>query len=210
MTPARNIILVHGLGRSAFDMLLMERRLSKLLPDTTIHRFEYHSRRLRIAESAEQLARFIEQRQIHEPVSFVGHSLGGIVVRALDAAENSPTPLHRLVTLGTPHMSATIARWLAPYALPSSIFGPALHELGSLKLPLTPSQLEIGCVIGGLNNRLGFFPIFGEDNDGLVLTREALLPGCKAVKTVALLHAVMPFSAKAAQLSARFLTTGDF
>jgi pimeloyl-ACP methyl ester carboxylesterase len=210
MNAARHIILVHGLGRTALDMLLMERRLSKLLPESAIHRFEYHSRRLRIAESAEQLARFIEQRQIQEPASFVGHSLGGIVVRALDAAGNAPVPLQRLVTLGSPHMSATIARWLAPYSLPSAVFGPVLHELGNLSLPPSPTQLEVGCIVGGLNNRFGFLPIFGEDNDGLVLAREALLPGCKAAKRVALLHAVMPFTAKAAQLSARFIDSGEF
>jgi pimeloyl-ACP methyl ester carboxylesterase len=191
-------------------MRLMQRRLRKLLPETTTYCFDYPSRAQSVAQSAADLARFIEQLGIHDPVSFIGHSLGGIVVRALDAAGNAPVPLHRLVTLGSPHMSATIARWLAPYSLPLAVFGPALQELGSLNLPQHPKQLEVGCIVGGLNNRFGFLPIFGEDNDGVVLAREALLPGCKAAKTVPLMHALMPFTTTAARLSAQFIISAEF
>jgi pimeloyl-ACP methyl ester carboxylesterase len=188
----------------------MELRLKRLLPEKTVHRFDYSSRAQGVAQSAADLARFIEQQKIREPVSFVGHSLGGIVARALDATGNAPVPLHRLVTLGSPHMSATIARWLAPYSIPSTIFGPVLEELGALNLPPHANQLEIGCIVGGLKNRFGFFPFFGEDNDGVVLTREALLPDCKAAKIVPLMHVFMPFASLAARLSAHFITNGTF
>lgn len=188
----------------------MSKRLQRLLPNAQIHRFEYHSRKIHIKDAAKELAFFLKVKNIPGPVSFVGHSLGGIVVRALDAFDLSPAPLHRLVTLGSPHLSATIARRLSQYAVPRKIFGPILTELGELTLPLDPRQLQIGCVVGGLSHRWGYFPPFGEDNDGVVLAREALLPSCQDFTKVTTLHAWMPFSTTSAILAARFLQTGRF
>lgn len=207
---APHIVLVHGLARSQLDMALMSKRLQRLLPNARIHRYEYASRRIRIKDAAEGLAFFLKVKNIPGPVSFVGHSLGGIVVRALDASDISPVPLHRLVTLGSPHLSATIARRLSQHSVPRFIFGPILTELGALTLPLVPRQLQIGCVVGGLSNRWGYFPPFKEDNDGVVLAREALLPSCHDFAKVTTLHAWMPFSTTSAVLAARFLETGRF
>jgi pimeloyl-ACP methyl ester carboxylesterase len=207
---AQHIVLLHGLGRSRLDMALMSRRLESLIPGTTIYRYSYPSRSLRLRDAAEGLATFLATNRIPGPVSFVGHSLGGIVVRALDAFQLTAIPLHRLVTLGSPHQGAVIARWLSQYAASTALFGPILRELGELTLPERPHQLEIGCIVGGLNNRAGYLPLFGEDNDGVVLAREALLPTCRDFIKVSTLHAWMPFSQASASYAARFLETGRF
>lgn len=207
---APHIVVVHGLGRSKHDMFLLAPRLRRALPDSTIHLFDYHSRTQTLAESTEKLAEFVTQHTHGEPVSFVGHSLGGIVARSLDASGFSHSQLKRLVTLGSPHNGATIAAYLSRYKTLRSIFGPILTELGSLNLPQHATHLQVGCIIGETGTRFGFFPLLGEDNDGLVLSREALFAGCVAHTSLFAFHGLMPFSAKIADLSARFLRSGSF
>ena len=136
--------------------------------------------------------------------------MGGIVVRALDLHGSTAAPLHRLVTLGSPHGGATIARFLSRYRPSRAVFGPALTELAVLSMDADPKQLEIGSIVGGTGHRWGFFPLFGEDNDGVVLVREAKLVSAKEFHTVCALHAYMPFSSRIAALCARFLDSGAF
>jgi len=178
MKAAPHIVLVHGLTRSKHDMFLMAPRLRKRLPESRIHTFDYRSRRLTLAEATERLREFVNGITTSEPVSFVGHSLGGVLVRSLDVSGGCNAPLSRLVTLGSPHYGAVIAKTLSAYSIPRALFGPVLRELGSLDLVEQPREIEIGCVVGGTNTRFGFVPIFGEDNDGLVLAREARLATC--------------------------------
>lgn len=210
-SAAPHTVLLHGLGRSRLDLILFARRLRRIMPDTTVHIFEYPSRTSSLAQLVEKLDHFLRlvspQRQ---PVSFVGHSLGGIVARALDLRGASCVPLRRLVTLGSPHGGATIARVLARVGAFRSLLGPVLSELADLRLPAEPRQLEIGCVVGALGNRFGFWPLFGEDNDGVVLAREAQQVAYTGVTTQPLLHAYMPFSTRAVRLSAQFLAQGRF
>ena len=209
-SPAPHIVLVHGLGRSRYDMFLLSRRLTNLLPRSRIHVFEYPSRRIRIEQAATLLNEFIASNCEGGPVSLVGHSLGGIVTRALDLQGSTAAPLHRLVTLGSPHNGASIARLCNRFAPTRLIFGPVLGELGSLAMSSQSRQLEVGCVIGSLNSKWGFVPLFGEDNDGLVLVREAELPTSKETVYRPIFHGLFPFSSEAATLAARFLQHGTF
>lgn len=207
---APHTILVHGLARSRHDMLLMAPRLRRLLPETTVHLFDYRSRSLSLSQIVEQLRDFVATTTRGEPVSFVGHSLGGIVVRALDLQENSPAPLHRLVTLGSPHGGASIAAFLNRGSPFRALFGPILAELADLELEETPRQLEIGCLIGSGYSRFGFMPFFGEDNDGIVTVREATLKSARESLRSFTLHGLFPFSKDAARLSSLFLREGSF
>lgn len=209
MQTSPHIVLVHGLGRSRHDMFLLAPRLREAFPASTIHTFDYSSRHLTLMQATEELANFVSSCARGEPVSFVGHSLGGIVARALDASGYGAAPLERLVTLGSPHNGARIAKFLAQYSIPRSIFGPVLSELGEL-LPQEPRQLQIGCIIGATKTRFGYFPLLGGDNDGLVLVREAHLEKCTAHIHVPTFHGYMPFSPRIARLSARFLGVGSF
>jgi pimeloyl-ACP methyl ester carboxylesterase len=210
MTVSPHIVLVHGLARSRFDMILLAPRLSARFPNSQVHVFEYPSRRLTIQQASEKLGEFVHHTCKGGPVSFVGHSLGGIVVRALDASGRATIPLARLVTLGSPHHGAVIAKQLSKFRAPRAIFGPVLHELGHLDLPEHPFQLSVGCLIGATNTRFGWFPVFGEDNDGVVCAREARLTGAFDHHSLVMLHAWFPFSARVAELTARFLEHGKF
>ena len=208
MSPAPHIVLVHGLARSKHDMFLMGPRLRARLPQSQIHTFDYHSRKYTIAQVTEQLRDFVNGITTSEPVSFVGHSLGGVLVRSLDLTGGCKAPLHRLVTLGTPHNGAVIAKTGAKISIVRAFYGPVLRELGHLSLDERPRQLEIACVVGGTGFRFGFVPFFGADNDGVVAAREAHLTTCKESTRVPIYHTFFPYSRRAADLAATFLSTG--
>jgi pimeloyl-ACP methyl ester carboxylesterase len=205
-----HIVLVHGLGRSKHDMFLLASRIRKSFPNSSVHVFDYYSRSQTLATSAKLLGEYVDRQTRGEPVSFIGHSLGGILVRALDAAGTCRSPMKRLVTLGSPHNGAAIAAYLSRYSLVRNLMGPVLTELGTLSLPPKPRQVEIGCIIGATGTRFGFFPLLGSDNDGLVLTREATLEGCAAQLSLVAFHGLMPFSGRIAHAAATFLAHGCF
>ncbi|MEY4700729.1 MAG: hypothetical protein RL326_916 [Pseudomonadota bacterium] len=210
MTAAPTIILLHGLARTRHDMRLMAYRLRTLLPESRAHCFDYPSRKLTLAEATLCLRDYVHSVATEGPVSFVGHSLGGIVARNLDLMGGCERPLHRLVTLGSPHNGATIAKVLSRYSVSKAVFGPMLTELAHLALGEQPRELEIACLVGGTNSRFGFFPLFGSDNDGIVLTKEAALGGAVVHDLLPILHALFPFSARTATLTAKFLREGAF
>jgi pimeloyl-ACP methyl ester carboxylesterase len=210
MSPAPHTILVHGFLRSRFDMFLLAPRLQKLIPSTSVHCFGYPSRKLTMHEAALRLADFISSTTKGEAVSFVGHSLGGLIVRALDSLPQAPAPLHRLVTLGTPHQGATIARFLAQSPLMRTIGGPVLAELAAPPLPLQPRRLRVGCIIGHTATRFGFLPLLGRDNDGLVCVDEAVFSACVEEERTHTFHGYFPFSKRSAHLAAHFLIHGTF
>jgi pimeloyl-ACP methyl ester carboxylesterase len=191
-------------------MFLLRPRLQELLPETRVHVFEYPSRKLTLPEIAGRLADFVSSTSKGEPVSFVGHSLGGLVVRALDAMPNHPAPLARLVTLGTPHQGACVAGLMARLPVLGPYGGPILHDLRTPPLPPQPRALQVGCVIGHTKTRFGYLPFFGRDNDGLVCVDEAIFPACTAELRNFTFHGLFPFLKGTAHLCAHFLRHGSF
>lgn len=210
MTLAPHTVLVHGFLRTRHDMFLLAPRLQKLLPETTVHIFEYPSRKLTLTEIAQRLADFVSAKTKGDTASFVGHSLGGLVVRALDAMPHHPAPLSRLVTLGTPHQGARIAGVMARLPILGSFGGPVLRDLQIPPLPPQPRSLQVGCVIGHTKTPFGYLPFFGRDNDGLVCVDEAVFPACAAELRNFTFHGLFPFLNGTARLSTSFLRHGTF
>ena len=188
----------------------MARRVRKLLPHSHVHVFGYPSRKLALRDAAQNLSRFVTEHSRDEHASFIGHSLGGLIVRALEEAHPEPTQLQRLVTLGTPHQGSSVARLLAPNKFFRAIGGPVFHDLAAPKLSPTPSFLQVGCVIGHTNTPIGFLPFLKGDNDGLVSVHEAVFPACQAEIRAPIFHGLFPFSSQATRLAVRFLEYGTF
>ncbi len=207
---AKHVVLVHGFTRSRYDMALLAPRLRRLLPHSVVHVFGYSSRTYTIEQAAKHLGEFVGTISSGDSVSFVGHSLGGLIVRALDLSGEAPAPLSRLVTLGTPHQGSLVAQKISKLPLLRSLGGPVLEQLAAPRISPQPVQLEIGCVIGASNSRFGFLPILRGDNDGLVRVEEAVLPACVAEVKIPVFHGFFPFSSQVADLAARFLAHGTF
>jgi pimeloyl-ACP methyl ester carboxylesterase len=110
------VILVHGWALNAGSFWLLRRRL---LRDgwSPIYCFPYASLGAKVEPAAERLRAFVQQistgAAAKRPLTLVGHSLGGLVVRYFVRRYPAPA-VRRIVTLGTPHCGTELARVIAP------------------------------------------------------------------------------------------------
>lgn len=111
------VILVHGLYHNPAAWFVMRRRLA-LAGFTDVRAHGYASFGRNFADIAGGLARLMLEAAKGAPggrVLLVGHSLGGLVIRAAcaDARLGGTCRVAGIVTLGTPHQGSTLAGMLA-------------------------------------------------------------------------------------------------
>lgn len=147
------------------------RRLARAL-ETDGHRvlnLGYPSRRHPLAQLAEQLHPTIAAFAAETPgrVHFVGHSMGGLLIRYYLAA-HPMEKLGRIVMLGTPNRGSEVADFLCDWPAYRWLYGPVGQQLctGVAHVPLAP--VEIG-IIGGDRSIDPFCSwLIGAPNDGKV------------------------------------------
>jgi len=205
-------VLLHGLGRSATSMRLLESRIGRA--GFRVHNLNYPSRRFPPRTLVARLAGEVERCCADAPrVHFVAHSLGGILVRAY-AAEHRPQTLGRLVMLGPPNHGSELADWLGGSRLLRRVLGPVAARLGtgpdSFPNQLPRPHFEVGVIAGTRSlNPLGTLLIRGR-SDGTVSLRSARLEGMADFAAVPASHPLMMFSPRVARLVIAFLRDGRF
>ena len=176
------VVLLHGLGRSEMAMLLMESSLTEAGFD--VHSIGYPS----TDETPDALLQMIS-KEINdccvdgpETVHFVGHSLGGLLIRAY-LGQHQPGNLGRVVLLGTPNKGSELANAETRESVPASIVemaGPTAVALStdptgfpaSLPAPYYPVGVIAGTRDAVVANK--WLPL---PNDGLVSVESARLDG---------------------------------
>lgn len=203
---AEAVVLVHGIWLPGYEMMVLQRRLRRR--GYHCHLFPYASLRRPPRENAARLAEFVDR--IDAPVlHFVGHSLGGLVIRHLFDYQPQQRP-GRIVTLGTPHKPSHTAQLLYRAALlpllgmsiDQGVIGGAPHWTGSHPL---------GSIAGSVGIGLGrLVPGLPKPNDGTVAVSETECPGMSDHITLPVTHTSMLFSAPVAEQTANFLAEGRF
>jgi len=181
------VLLVHGLGRTPASLWGLSRALREAGHEpafvgyvAAVERFDVI--RSRVRRRLEAVA------SSGVPYAAVGHSLGGLLVRAAlaDWPDTLPLPA-RLIMLGTPNQPPRLARRLQrfwPYRL-------AMGEAGQLlarpaffaQLPDLPVP---GTVVAGVRGIGGRWSPFGEEpNDGIVALSETPCEGVPVVEVPA-------------------------
>lgn len=175
------VVLQHGLFRTAASLGRLERTL-------LAHGYEvcnpgYPSTSAPIEAHAEALASVIRARRAAGAVdrwSFVGHSMGGLVIQQYLRGADAVVP-HACVYMGTPHRGALLAdlrkHWF--------VFALAMGTTAAMQLspgdPLHRAPIpwldRSAVVVGDLGDGNASIP--GPD-DGTVAVDEAMLPGCAA------------------------------
>ena len=163
------VVLLHGLGRSNTAMWWLAGRLEDA--GFEVHRVGYSSIKTTPAEMITAVTEQINNCCGAEPrsVHFVGHSLGGLLIRAYLQSYRPPV-LGNTVLIGTPNGGTDIADYFKEHDF-IEYFLPTATQLGtdpeSLPNRLPPPDYPVGIIAGVVDSELGehFFP---GPNDGMV------------------------------------------
>jgi triacylglycerol lipase len=207
------VVLLHGLGRTSYSMRSLEIALKQ--DGYTVVNNSYPSRR----ESIDNLSAVVgegiaECRQSKATnISFVAHSLGGILVRKY--FQNNVVPeARKLVMLGPPNRGSEIATRNKQKWWYKIFTGPAGQELG-VEPESTPNQLkkiplEIGIIAGTKSLDPWFSRFIKGQDDGKVSVESAKLDEMRDFITVHHSHAFMAGSDDVYKQVSSFLTLGTF
>lgn len=206
------VMLVHGLGRSAGAFTVLEDSLRRDGYDTA--NVNYPSTRLSIAEHADNLERIIGSLESVETISFVTHSLGGLIVRNLLSRKSDwrdGIDVHRLVMIAPPNKGSQIAdrlKEMPAYRWLTGESGQGLTTDAAANLPVP--DIEFGIIAGGRGGQNGFNPLLPGDNDGLVTVEETALDGAQDFLLVRTTHGLVDDHPQTIDATLAFLRDGKF
>lgn len=209
------VVLLHALARTSFSMRGMARALERAGHETIA--IDYRSTRAPLVMHAEHVLSVLARRGLgaRRDLGFVGHSMGGVVIRALPLAD--PTyHFARAVTLGSPVNGSKVAELLGAYAFFRAVYGPAFAELTpAFARTLPPAAGPIANIAG--TRRAGWVPAahvlryfrVDEPSDSTVLVREAICENATARAEVDAPHSFLPSNREVQRLTLRFLERGS-
>ena len=208
------VVLLHGLARSASSMSRLARSLESA--GYRVCNLSYPSRKHSIEKlAAEFVAPGVRACVLRpmQPVHFVTHSLGGIIVRQLAAAAPD-IRIGRVVMLSPPNHGSEVVDKLGGLLLFRLINGPAGRQLGtdSLSLPrrLGEPTFDLGIITGKRTiNPILSRLIPGED-DGKVSIESAKLAAMKDFMVVSSSHPFIMKNSEAVAQTIEFLRDGRF
>ena len=145
-------------------------------------------------------------------IHFVGHSLGGLVIRGY-LAETPPEQLGRVVLLAPPNQGSLFVDWLEEIPVATEVLGPVGSSLGtdSTDIPanLPPPDYEMGIIAGSRAIQpIGHLAIPGPD-DGIVSVEQTRVEGVPVI-VLPRSHAFIMSSRYTAEAVIEFLRTGEF
>lgn len=207
------VVLVHGLWMNGLELGVLGHRLRHELGcDTYV--FSYptlHGDAARICDELAEFASRVGGRS--RPVHFVGHSLGGAIVRRLLAGAPADGGFRagRAVLLGSPLNGSRAARAVADWQALRPLLGPLV--LAELLRPCHgwDGRVPLGSIAGTRPLGTGqFFAHFDEEHDGTVAVSETVIPGLADHLVLAHSHFGMLFAGDVAAQVGHFLRHGRF
>ncbi len=150
-----------------------------------------------------------------ETVSFVTHSMGGLVVRELLAGDHAwkhRISVSRVVMIAPPNQGAALAKTMrnaGPYRV---LFGPAGQNLTPAHVARIPviKNVPVGVIAGGRGDNAGFNPLLPGDDDGTVRVVETPLAGAADFAMVDALHGFISNHPSTINLTIAFLRNASF
>lgn len=204
------VVLMHGLARSNAAMWLLNLRLKKA--GFHVKTVGYRSLNRTPEQIVEDISQQIDQccKGQTNKVHFVGHSLGGLLIRAY-LQDNEVNNLGQVVLIGTPNQGTKVAdyfqdKWWAKIA------GPTALALGTGEASF-PKTLEdpyypVGVIAGvSQNDNDDILP--GLD-DGLVPVESTKVNNMNDFIVVFSGHSMMRYNEDVADQSIHFLRHGQF
>lgn len=184
------VVLIHGLGRSPASFGGLEAALHR--NGYQVAAIAYPSTRRSLSENAESLLELIENLEGVDRLSFVTHSLGGLLVRELlgrDAPWRDRIAVNAIVMIAPPSRGAAIADALDGVPPVDWILGAGLDAAttsGARALPAP--DVPFGIIAAGRDGD-GYNPFLAGDDDLLVRVDETRLAGAADWLYVPAVHA---------------------
>lgn len=206
------VVLLHGLGRTDRSMRPLADRL--VAAGFEVCNLRYPSTSLTPDKLVAKLDAEISACGAHASrLDFVGHSLGGILVRAY-LAEKQPANLGRVVMLAPPNGGSEYVDLLGRSHLFRWILGPTAIELGTgpMSLPhrLPRPTFELGVIAGTRSLNPFSAWVLPGDHDGTVTVASTKLDGMKDFLAVASNHTFIMRSDAVGTAVINFLRYGFF
>ena len=208
------VLLLHGFLRSKESFTPMQRALIREGYDAVA--VNYPSSHRSIAGHAEQVSQILDHAEDVRTVSFVCHSMGGLIARkvlATYADWQSRIQFNRLVMIATPNYGSVAAELLLE--LPGGVFralgGPSTEDLapeGVAKIPI-PNQ-KFGVIAGVKGDGRGFNPLLPGDDDMTVSAESVLLAGAEDSMTINAIHTFIMAKKAVIEATIHYLETGRF
>lgn len=206
------VLMVHGIGRSTGTFRHLEKAL--LLAGYDAVAVTYPSTRGSIADHAAAIDLMLDRMETAETVSFVSHSMGGLVLRHLMASNGRwqrRIRVGRTVMIAPPNQGSAIAEAMKDVNSYQWVFGAAGQELTRSHAPSLPAyEHEFGVIAGGTGSNRGFNPLLDGDNDGTVRTAETHLEGAIDTTVVRSSHTFLAGHPETVQATLNFLSNGEF
>jgi len=173
-------LMVHGITRSTGTFSAMKRALIKAGYDAVA--ISYPSTRQTIEQHALALTELINRLEGYTTISFVTHSMGGLILRHVLAAKplwQKTINLGAVVMIAPPNQGSVLAELVKNNILYKLIYGKSGQQLdpGKVKdMPMT-KNIRLLIIAGRKRNGVRFNPIWDGDNDGTVKVSETILNG---------------------------------
>lgn len=211
-TQAACVVLLHGLARSASSMSELE---GKLL-DNGFHpvNVDYPSRQYPIEELAERyVGPALMQCPQDEPVHFITHSMGGIIVRQY-LSRHQINGLGRVVMLGPPNQGSEVVDTMGSWPGFSAFNGPAGLQLttdaNSLPNRLGVANFDVGIVAGNKSINLILSTMIPGADDGKVAVERTKLDSMRDFIVMPVSHPFLMTNDAVIEQAIRFLKSGSF
>lgn len=218
----RAVVLLHGLAANHLTMKKLAVSLEQTGHYNEIVNASYPTTRLSIEEHAAWLGRLVGSLEGIEKIDFVGHSLGGIVIRAWLSGLGDPNGkkpdlarVGRVVMIGTPNQGSFTAEYhYTNTFLARTLMGETLKELGvgwkqfSQKLETPPCPFAI--LAGSLGPGKGMCAGTLGENDWVVTVDSVRLPGADDFRVLPYSHVELPVAKESAEMVDSFFMNGYF
>ncbi|WP_460239788.1 alpha/beta fold hydrolase [Aurantivibrio plasticivorans] len=213
---AECVVLLHGLARSSESMETMAERLAE--EGYAVVNHDYPSREARVETLAQdEVKKAIGQCPDDEPVHFVTHSMGGILVRhyiANNTANNVLDNIGRVVMLGPPNQWSEVVDELGEIRLFHWINGDAGLQLGTgeddMPKQLGAANFELGIIAGNWSINWILSSLIPGDDDGKVSVENTKLEGMDDFKVMPVTHPMMMQNDAVIEEVVYFLRYGKF
>jgi pimeloyl-ACP methyl ester carboxylesterase len=201
------VVLVHGLWYRGLGMLPLARRMKRSGFET--FRPSWATLRGDFLDSADRLADYAASRR-REPLHYVGHSLGGLLVLKMLERHGERLPRGRVVLLGCPVRGSGVARRMAATPGLRALLGGSTRAL-TAGFAHAPPERDVGVIAGtagvGAGRLLGGLP---SPHDGTVAVAETDLPNRTARLELPVTHTGLVLAATVANEVAGFLREARF